>query len=63
MPGAGHSPDTMTQTEPLRGVPGILRPFKDYLQSSGLKEGDQIFTDKPVDFTPLPKAPAAKPAR
>jgi len=42
MPGAGHSPDTMTQTETLRGVPGILRPFKDYLQSSGLKEGDQI---------------------
>ncbi|WAC06187.1 MAG: DUF2124 domain-containing protein [Methanoregula sp.] len=32
----------MTQTETLRGVPGILRPFKEYLQSSGLAEGDQI---------------------
>jgi len=42
MPGTGYSPDTMTQTETLRGVPGILRPFNDYLQSSGLKEGDQI---------------------
>jgi hypothetical protein len=32
----------MTEIETLRGVPGILRPFKDYLQTLGLKENDQI---------------------
>lgn len=32
----------MTNTETLRGVPGILRPFKEYLQKLGLKPGDQI---------------------
>ena len=28
---------------------------------AGLKAGDQIFTEKPVDFTPLPKGPASPP--
>jgi len=32
----------MTDTETLRGVPGILRPFKEHLQRLGLKSGDQI---------------------
>lgn len=32
----------MTQTETLRGVPGILRPFKEGLTALGIKEGDQI---------------------
>jgi hypothetical protein len=32
----------MTDKETLRGVPGILRPFKEYLQSLGLKNGDQV---------------------
>jgi len=32
----------MTDTETLRGVPGILRPFKEYLQRLGLKAGDQV---------------------
>jgi len=26
----------------FHGVPGILRPFKDYIETSGLKKGDQI---------------------
>jgi hypothetical protein len=32
----------MTDTETLRGVPGLLRPFKEYLQKIGLKPGDQV---------------------
>jgi len=32
----------MTDTEILRGVPGILRPFKEHLQRLGFKSGDQI---------------------
>ena len=32
----------MTDTETLRGVPGILRPFKEYLQKIGVKAGDQV---------------------
>ncbi|HNX17427.1 MAG TPA: DUF2124 domain-containing protein [Methanoregula sp.] len=32
----------MAEQEPLRGIPGILRPFKEYIKSLGLKEGDQI---------------------
>jgi hypothetical protein len=32
----------MTDTETLRGVPGILRPFKEYLQKIGLAAGDQV---------------------
>lgn len=32
----------MTPPSPLTGVTGILRPFKEYLQSLGLSPGDQI---------------------
>ncbi|MFA5416333.1 MAG: DUF2124 family protein, partial [Methanoregula sp.] len=32
----------MTETQILRGVPGILRPFKEYLQGIGLKADDQV---------------------
>jgi hypothetical protein len=32
----------MSETETLRGVPGILRPFKEHLQRIGVKAGDQI---------------------
>lgn len=32
----------MTESEALRGIPGILRPFKEYVKSLGLNEGDQI---------------------
>jgi hypothetical protein len=32
----------MTQKETFHGVPGILRPFKEYIESKGFKKGDQI---------------------
>ena len=32
----------MTEKQSLRGVPGILRPYKEYLQSLGLKADDQV---------------------
>lgn len=32
----------MVQKEVYKSVPGILRPFKEYCQSIGLAEGDQI---------------------
>jgi len=32
----------MTEKQILRGVPGILRPFKEYLQGIGLKADDQV---------------------
>ena len=32
----------MTRKEIYKSVPGILRPFKEYLQTLGLKDGDQI---------------------
>ncbi|OPY38993.1 MAG: hypothetical protein A4E35_00225 [Methanoregula sp. PtaU1.Bin051] len=32
----------MAQKEVYKSVPGILRPFKEYCQSIGLSEGDQI---------------------
>jgi len=32
----------MTRKEIFKSVPGILRPFKEYLQTLGLKSGDQI---------------------
>jgi len=32
----------MTESEPLRGIPGILRPFKEYVKILGLNPGDQI---------------------
>jgi hypothetical protein len=40
----GITPETesMTQAETFHGVPGILRPFKEYLETKGLKKGDQI---------------------
>lgn len=32
----------MTQKETFHGVPGILRPFKECIEKTGLKKGDQI---------------------
>lgn len=32
----------MTAKEVFHGVPGILRPFKEYLEKKGLKKGDQV---------------------
>ncbi|MCK9632232.1 MAG: DUF2124 domain-containing protein [Methanoregula sp.] len=32
----------MTQKETFHGVPGILRPFKEFVEKNGLKKGDQI---------------------
>ena len=32
----------MTKKETFHGVPGILRPFKEYIEKNGLKKGDQI---------------------
>ncbi len=32
----------MKQKETFHGVPGILRPFKEFLDTRGLKAGDQI---------------------
>ena len=32
----------MADNEQLRGIPGILRPFKEYVKSLDLKEGDTI---------------------
>jgi hypothetical protein len=32
----------MATKEIFRGVPGILRPFKDFVEAKGLKKGDQI---------------------
>ena len=32
----------MTTKEVFHGVPGILRPFKEYIENKGLKKGDQI---------------------
>lgn len=32
----------MAKKEVFHGVPGILRPFKEYVESKGLKKGDQI---------------------
>ena len=32
----------MARKEIFKSVPGILRPFKEYLQTLGLKSGDQI---------------------
>jgi hypothetical protein len=32
----------MTQKETFHGVPGILRPFKEFIEKNGLKKGDQI---------------------
>jgi hypothetical protein len=32
----------MKQKEIFQGVPGMLRPFKEYLEKKGLKAGDQV---------------------
>ncbi len=32
----------MTTKEVFHGVPGILRPFKEYMEKKGLKKGDQV---------------------
>jgi hypothetical protein len=32
----------MSTKETFHGVPGILRPFKDFVEKKGLKKGDQI---------------------
>jgi hypothetical protein len=32
----------MAKKEVFHGVPGILRPFKEFIESKGLKKGDQI---------------------
>ncbi|MDD1691537.1 MAG: DUF2124 domain-containing protein [Methanoregula sp.] len=32
----------MSQKETFHGVPGILRPFKEFIEKIGLKKGDQI---------------------
>lgn len=32
----------MAAKEVFHGVPGILRPFKEFVESTGLKKGDQI---------------------
>jgi len=32
----------MTVKEVFHGVPGILRPFKEYIEKKGLQKGDQI---------------------
>lgn len=44
----------MEKTESLSGVPGMLRPFKEYVTSLDLKEGDQIvFYGCPGTCTPF----------
>ena len=32
----------MTKKEIFHGIPGILRPFKEFIEKNGLKKGDQI---------------------
>jgi hypothetical protein len=32
----------MTTKEIFHGVPGILRPFREYIEKKGLKKGDQV---------------------
>jgi len=36
------SGESMTTKETFHGVPGILRPFKEFCEAKGLKKGDQI---------------------
>lgn len=44
----------MAKKELFHGVPGILRPFKEYVESRGLKKGDQIvFYGVPGTCTPF----------
>jgi hypothetical protein len=42
---AGYAKESvryMKQKEVFSGVPGMLRPFKEYLEKGGLKAGDQV---------------------
>lgn len=44
----------MTTKEVFHGVPGILRPFKEFIEKTGLKKGDQIvFYGVPGTCTPF----------
>jgi hypothetical protein len=44
----------MEKVESLRGVPGMLRPFKEYIKSLNLKEKDQVvFYGCPGTCTPF----------
>jgi hypothetical protein len=44
----------MATKEVFHGVPGILRPFKEFIEKSGLKKGDQIvFYGVPGTCTPF----------
>ena len=44
----------MTTKEIFHGVPGILRPFKEFIEKKGLKRGDQIvYYGVPVTCTPF----------
>jgi len=44
----------MKQKEVFQGVPGMLRPFKEYLEKKGLKSGDHVvFYGCPGTCTPF----------
>jgi len=44
----------MTQKQTFHGVPGILRPFREFLEKNGLKKGDQIlYCGVPGTCTPF----------
>jgi hypothetical protein len=44
----------MKQKEVFSGVPGMLRPFKEYLEKKGMKAGDQVvFYGCPGTCTPF----------
>jgi hypothetical protein len=44
----------MTTKEVFHGVPGILRPFKEFIEKKGLKKGDQIvYYGVPATCTPF----------
>ncbi len=44
----------MTSKEVFHGVPGILRPFKEFIEKKGLKKGDQlVYYGVPGTCTPF----------
>ena len=44
----------MEQKSVLKGVPGILRPFREFVEGLGLKEGDQVvYIGVPGTCTPF----------
>ena len=44
----------MAKKEVFHGVPGILRPFKEFVEAKGLKKGDQIvYYGVPCTCTPF----------